>query len=70
MDECNESSYNPAEGSQVGTCGSFITGVPMIRYSFFRYITVVWNNLPYQLVNSPSVISVKAQVSKLQHIRE
>ena len=40
------------------------------KYSFFPYTTVVWNNLPYQLVNSPSVISFKAQVSKLQHIRE
>ena len=40
------------------------------KYSFFPYTTVIWNNLPYQLVNSPSVISFKAQVSKLQHIRE
>ena len=40
------------------------------KYSFFPYTTVVWNNLPYELVNSPSVISFKAQVSKLQHIRE
>ena len=40
------------------------------KYSFFPYTTVVWNNLPYQLVNSPSVISFKAQVSKLQHIRK
>ena len=40
------------------------------KYSFFPYTTVVWNNLPYQLVNSPSVISFKAQGSKLQHIRE
>ena len=29
------------------------------KYSFFPYTTVVWNNLPYQLVNSPSVISFK-----------
>ena len=41
-----------------------------LKYSFFPYTTVVWNNLPYQLVNSPSVLSFKAQVSKLQHIRE
>ena len=34
------------------------------------YTTVIWNNLPYQLVNCPSVISFKAQVSKRQHIRE
>ena len=27
------------------------------KYSFFPYTTVVWNNLPYQLVNSPSVKS-------------
>ena len=40
------------------------------KYSFFPYTTFIWNNLPYQLVNSPSVISFKAQVSKLQHIRE
>ena len=40
------------------------------KYSFFPYTTVLWNNLTYQLVNSPSVISFKAQVSKLQHIRE
>ena len=40
------------------------------KYSFFPYTTVIWNNPPYQLVNSPSVISFKAQVSKLQHIRE
>ena len=40
------------------------------KYSFFPCTTVIWNNLPYQLVNSPSVISFKAQVSKLQHIRE
>ena len=40
------------------------------KYSFFPYTIVVWNNLPYQLVNSPSVISFKAQVSKVQHIRE
>ena len=41
-----------------------------LKYSLFTYTTVVWNNLPYQLVSSPSVISFKAQVSKLQHIRE
>ena len=40
------------------------------KYSFFPYTTVVWNNLPYQLVNSPSVLSFKAHVSKLQHIRD
>ena len=28
-----------------------------LKYSFFPYTTVVWNNLPYQLVSSPSVIS-------------
>ena len=27
-----------------------------LKYSFFPYTTVVWNNLPYQLVNSPGVI--------------
>ena len=43
-----------------------------LKYSFFPYTTVVWNNLPSQLVNSPSVISFKKllKVSKLQHIRE
>ena len=37
------------------------------KYSFFPYTTVIWNNLPYQLVNSPSVISFKAQVSISAH---
>ena len=32
------------------------------KYSFFPYTTVVWNNLPYQLVNSPSVISFKLKL--------
>ena len=38
------------------------------KYSFFPNTRVIWNNHPYQLVNFPSVISFKAQVSKLQHI--
>ena len=53
-----------------GHTGSLLVITNYFKYSFFPYTTVVWNNLPYQLVNSPSVISFKAQVSKLQHIRE
>ena len=56
-------------GSNLKPAG-YHSGTNYFKYSFFPYTTVVWNNLPYQLVNSPSVISFKAQVSKLQHIRE
>ena len=43
---------------------TMLTRTNYFKYSFFPFTTVVWNNLPYQLVNSPSVILFKAKVSK------
>ncbi len=45
------------------------------KYSFFPYTTVIWNNLPYQLVNSPSLVGlclgwyVRRHVQHVRHLR-